>query len=149
MTSGGSVQLPAALAARQHDPAYDVPVPFACGDEALGAPVKKRVLQCALSRICGLCGRSLSWGVTFVGSAEEADANAFHFPPLHQACAEAALAVYPRLGIPVLGQEGPVDEWVLVVTGGFELVRPVSRQEDMRVSFTANSVTERRTVSAG
>ncbi len=149
MTSGGSVRLPAELAERQRDPAYDVPVPFACGDETLGAPVKKRVLQCALSRICGLCGRSLSWGVTFVGSLEEAGANAFHFPPLHQECAEAALDVYPRLGVPVLGQDAPLDEWVLVVTGGFELVRPASRQEDMRVTFTANSVTERRTVSAG
>ena len=28
-----------------------------------------------------------------------------------------------------------------MVTGGFELVRPASRQGDMRVWFTANSVT--------
>ncbi len=34
-----------------------------------------------------------------------------------------------------------------MVTGGFELVRPASRQEDMRVRFTANSVSERRTVA--
>ena len=73
---------------------YDVPVPFACGD-VLGPPVKKLVLQCALSRICGMCGRPLSWGAAFVGSPEEAEANAFHFPPLHQACADEALAPTP------------------------------------------------------
>ena len=143
----GVTVLPGPLAERPRDTTYDVPVPFACG-EALGAPVKKLVLQCALSRICGLCGRSLSWGVTFVGSPEEAEANAFHFPPLHEACADAALATYPRLGVPVLGQAVPLDTWALVVTGGFELVRPTSRGGDMRVHFTANAVSDRRTITS-
>jgi hypothetical protein len=139
--------LPRALAERPRDARYDVPVPFACGDDALGAPLKRRVLQCALSRVCGLCGRSLSWGVTFVGSPAEGEAGAFHFPPSHRECADAALLLYPRLGVPVLGQDAPLAEWALLVTGGFELVRPASRQEDMRVRFTANSVSERRTVA--
>ncbi len=139
--------LPPDLAERPRDATYDVPVPFVCGDDALGAPVKKRVLQCALSRICGLCGRSLSWGVTFVGSPAEGEAGSFHFPPSHRECAEAALVLYPRLGVPVLGQDVLLAEWAVVVTGGFELVRPASRQEDMRVRFTANSVSERRTVA--
>ena len=140
--------LPEPLADRPRDATYDVPVPFACG-EALGPPQKRLVLQCALSRICGLCGRSLSWGVTFVGSLEEATANAFHFPPLHEACAETALELYPRLGVAVLGHGVRVDEWALVVTGGFELVRPTSRDGDMRVHFSANSVSGRRTVTSG
>ena len=138
--------LPRDLAARPRDATYDVPVPFACGDEAIGVPLKKRVLQCALSRVCGMCGRSLSWGVTFVGSPAEDEAGAFHFPPSHRECAEAALQLYPRLGVPVLGQDAALEEWAVVVTGGFELVRPASRQGDMRVRFTANSVSERRTV---
>jgi hypothetical protein len=138
--------LPHDLAARPRDATYDVPVPFACGDEALGVPLKKRVLQCALSRVCGMCGRSLSWGVTFVGSAAEDEAGAFHFPPSHRECAQAALQLYPRLGVPVLGQDAALEEWAVVVTGGFELVRPAKRQGDMRVWFTANSVSERRTV---
>lgn len=142
-----TVVLPEGLAERPRDTTYGVPVPFACGADGIDVPLKRLVLQCALSRICGLCGRSLSWGVTFVGSPGEADANAFHFPPLHQACAAAALEVYPRLGVPVLGQADPLDEWALVVTGGFELVRPASRQGDMRVSFAANSISERRTVT--
>ncbi|QWZ07270.1 hypothetical protein KRR39_17625 [Nocardioides panacis] len=139
--------LPRALAERPRDATYDVPVPFACGDDALGAPLKRRVLQCALSRVCGLCGRSLSWGVTFVGSPAEGEAGAFLFPPSHRECAEAALLLYPRLGVPVLGQDAPLAEWAVLVTGGFELVRPASRQGDMRVRFTANSVSERRTVA--
>jgi hypothetical protein len=81
--------LPADLAERPHDLRYGVPVPFACqpddGTGDLGEVVKKRVVQCALSRICGLCGISLSYGVTFLGSPEEAEANLFHFPPLHRA----------------------------------------------------------------
>ena len=139
--------LPHPLAGRPRDSTYDVPVPFACGEE-LGPPVKRLVLQCALSRVCGMCGESLSWGVTFVGSPEEAEANAFHFPPLHETCADAALQVYPPLGVPVLGQPVPLDTWALVVTGGFELVRPASRGGDMRVHFTANAVSDRRIVSS-
>lgn len=140
--------LPADLADRPRDAASGVPLPFACGDETLGVPLKSRVVQCALSRVCGLCGRPLSWGVTFLGSVEEAELNTFHFPPLHQECADVALTVYPALREPVLGQTTVLPEWVRVVTGGFELVRPASRAGDMRMVFRMNSVTERRTVPA-
>lgn len=143
------MQLPAYLGERRRDTTHDVPVPFACGDDALGPPLKKRVLQCALSRVCGMCGRPLSWGATFVGSPEEAEENSFHFPPLHLDCAEAALELYPPLGMPVLGQDEVLPTWALVVTGGFELVRPVSRGGDMRVSFVTNSVSEQRQVTPG
>ena len=112
------------------------------GTVEIGRVVKKRAIRCALSRICGLCGISLEWGVTFVGSAEEAGANAFHYPPLHRGCAEAALRLYPALGEPVLGQLARVDTWALVVTGGFELERPASRHGDQRVAFHANAVSE-------
>ena len=87
--------------------------------------------------------------MTFVGSPEEADANAFHFPPLHPACAEAALAVYPRSASRCSGRRPVRTEWALVVTGGFELVRPASRAGRHAGGLHANSVTERRTVSAG
>ena len=145
-----SVSLPPDLAERPRDGRYDVPVPFVCeadGAVDLASVVKKRVVQCALSRICGLCGRSLSWGVTFLGSPAEAEANLFHFPPLHRSCAEAALAVYPALGVPVLGQQRVLTEWALVVTGGFELIRPASREGDMRMAFRPNSVSEDRRVA--
>ena len=62
------------LSERRHDLRHDVPVPFASDPHAgygvdhrqeptgpadLGAVVKARAIQCALSRICGLCGKSL------------------------------------------------------------------------------------------
>ena len=131
-------QLPPALAERPRDPSYDAPVPFACGDERLGDPLKKRVLQCAHS--------PLTWGTALVVSPGEAEAGSFHFPPLHLGCAELALTLYPALAVPVLGQDEPLTRWALVVTGVFELVRPASRQGDMRVSFTPSSVTESRLV---
>jgi hypothetical protein len=35
----------------------------------------------------------------------------------------------------------------MVVTGGFELIRPVSREGDMRVAFRPNSATEDRRIA--
>jgi hypothetical protein len=143
--------LPADLAARPRDEEHGVPVPFACEDEdgelGLGAPQKRRVVRCALSRVCGLCGESLGWPVAFLGSSAEADQNGFHFPPLHEACAEAALTLYPRLGPGTLGIDS--DQWVLVTTGGFEVERPADRYGDPRMVFRPNSVTDRRTGPAG
>ena len=144
--------VPADLADRTRDERYDVPVSFVSegedGSVDHSRVVKKRAVQCALSRICGLCGISLAWGVTFLGSPEEAEANAFHFPPLHLPCAEAALDLYPSLPVPVLGQSERLAAWVLVVTGGFELERPASRQGDPRVAFHPNAVTETRRYEA-
>ena len=134
--------MPADLAERPRDPARGVPVPFVCGDERLGPPLKSRVVQCALSRICPLCARSMSWGQTFLGSEEEADEGGFHFPPMHPDCAEVALRLHAPLPEPALGQSRPLSTWVRVVTGGFELVRPASRGGDMRMVFRPNSVTE-------
>ena len=66
-----TVPLPADLADRPADPRHGVPVPFVSdaedGTVQIGRIVKKRAIRCALSRICGLCGISLEWGVTFVG----------------------------------------------------------------------------------
>ena len=65
------------LSERRHDLRHDVPVPFASDPSAgygadhrerptgptdLGAVVKARAIQCALSRVCGLCGLSLATG---------------------------------------------------------------------------------------
>lgn len=141
--------LPADLADRPRWEEGGVPVPFACQDEDGGFDlrqvVKGRAIRCALSRVCGLCGISLGWPVAFLGSEPEAAADAFHFPPLHEACATAALRLYAPLGAGALGLEGPPEEWVLVTTGGFEIERPADRRGDQRVVFHPNSVVERRT----
>jgi hypothetical protein len=149
------------LSERRHDLKHNVPVPFASDRNAgyavdhrapkgradLGSVVNARAIQCALSRICGLCGLSLSGEPTFVGSEAEAEANTFRFPPMHAECVEYALATYPALGIPVLGQQIVLSEWEVVATGGFELERPERRGPDMHVSFHPNSVRDRWTVT--
>jgi hypothetical protein len=141
-------QLPAALADRPTDPTYGVPVPFACeradAPYSIGTLNRRRVIQCALSRICGMCGASLDNPVAFVGTAEDADRLAFRVPPLHRACAEAALELYPRLSGRVLGYPDRGSVWALVVTGGFELERP--QQRGGLVTFRPNSVTSDRRI---
>lgn len=152
------------LSERHHDLRHDVPVPFACDPNAgygfdkaatpgeradIGTVVNARAIQCALSRVCGLCGRSMTGPATFVGSASEADGDGFRFPAMHADCAEFALDAYPGLGVPVLGQQVVRDEWEVVLTGGFELERPARRGPDMHVRFHPNAVRERRTVTTG
>lgn len=122
------------------------PVPFACGTGEPGAPPsadtldKRRVTQCALSRVCGVCGAGLGRPIAFLGSDEEAGRMAFHFPPSHLECAEALLAAYDGVDAPVLGQPRPVEQWVLATTSGFEFVRPGREDVDKRPTFQPNSL---------
>jgi len=98
---------------------------FAWGD-SLDDLVGARVTQCALSRICGACGRPLGRPVAFVGTPSEVGRNAFHAPPLHVSCADDVLRER--------------DDWVLVTTAGFEFVRPGREDEDRRPTFEPNSL---------
>ena len=95
----------------------------------LGELVKRRVTQCALSRICGVCAESLGRPVVFVGTPEEIGRNAFHAPPLHRACADA-----------LLRDPGADPEWEIVETAGFEFVRPAKEDVDRRPTFQPNSL---------
>jgi hypothetical protein len=138
------------------DPEYGVRVPFACTADYAhggGGSVRRldhrRVPQCALSRVCGLCGESLGRPVAFVGTRLEADRNAFHFPPLHVACAETMLTAYADLPAGALGigdprepdADGtPHEPWTVVTTSGFEYVRPTTEQADRRPVFEPNSL---------
>jgi len=141
---------PRAFAELPLDEELGTPVPFACGT---GEPASarnldhERVTQCALSRICGVCGSGLGRPIAFLGSPEEEARNAFHFPPAHVECAEQLLAVYADVRGSVLGQTEPFDSWVIVTTGGFEYVR--SRREDLdrRATFEPNSLLDGRRIS--
>jgi hypothetical protein len=82
------------------------------------------VTQCALSRICGVCGETLGRPIAFLGTPEEQGRNAFHLPPMHVSCAEGART----------------DDQVLVSTSGFEFVRPSREDEDRRPTFQPNSI---------
>jgi hypothetical protein len=126
------------------DPELGVPVPFACLSAREVDP--RRLPQCALSRVCGICGAGLGRPIAFLGSREEAARNAFHFPPAHLGCAEALLAAYDGVGRAVLGQPEPLDAWALVTTAGFEYVRPGRDQVDRRPTFQPNSLLEERRV---
>lgn len=86
---------------------------------------KRWVTQCALSRICGVCGESLGRPIAFLGTAQEVGRNAFHLPPMHVTCARSL---------------GLRSETELVTTGGFEFVRPTSYDEDRRPTFQPNSL---------
>ena len=89
-------------------------------------PSRAWVTQCALSRICGECGDSLGRPVAFVGTVDERARNAFHLPPLHEACARA---VRDREAYDVV-----------VRTSGFEFVRPTRDDLDRSPRFEPNSL---------
>lgn len=134
------------------DPRSGLPVPFACGtaDDAGppgAAPTTasldhRRVTQCALSRVCGVCGAGLGRPIAFLGSAGERDRNAFHVPPAHLGCARALLAAYVDAPGPLLGHDPAPHPWVLVTTAGFEFVRPERGEVDQRATFRPNSLLE-------
>jgi hypothetical protein len=139
---------PRAFADLPRDPELGVPVPFACGtDDGYGGVAPsvrrldgRRVTQCALSRVCGVCGAGLGRPLTLIGSGHEEGRNAFHFPPSHLQCATELLDAVRGLDVAVLGQDEPVSEWVLVTTGGFEFVRPAREDVDRRPTFQPNSL---------
>lgn len=134
------------------DPELGVPVPFAAGtdvgygDRPAGSPLsardldKRRVTQCALSRICGVCGAGLGRPLAFLGSRRELDRMAFHFPASHLECAEALLAAYTAVTEPLLGQDTGPSDWVVVTTASFEFVRPGKEDLDRRPVFQPNGL---------
>ena len=151
---------PRSFAQLPRDAELDVPVPFACGspdpyaDPDAPSPSvreldKRRVTQCALSRVCGVCGSGLGRPIAFLGSADEVGRNAFHFPPSHVGCAEAALAVWGEGDSAALGHPSPPEGWALVTTSGFEYIRPSGESEDRRAVFSPNSVIETRSYGTG
>jgi hypothetical protein len=121
------------------DPAYGVPGPFACGYDdgraSLALLNKARVTQCALSRVCGVCGSGLDRPIAFVGTAAEDARNAFHFPPLHPGCADALAAALQEHDVPVPGQESAAEP-VLLTCSAFEFVRPSAADLDRRPVFS-------------
>lgn len=92
-----------------------------------GRLLRARVVECALGRVCGGCGRPLGRPIAFVGDADERARNAFHLPPLHVACAATL-------------QRQPGAPGELVTTAGFEFVRPTRDDPDPEPRFVPNSL---------
>jgi hypothetical protein len=144
--------LPAALADRPVDDEHGLPIPFVNtyddGTHDFRAPNRRRSIQCALSRLCGMCGLSLEYDIAFLGGPKAAESHSFTDPPMHVACAEAALQLCPHLAAHTTPPEqragGDAEgkrrlrpgvttadlfagdrpsEWVLFITHNFEIER--------------------------
>jgi hypothetical protein len=134
---------PRSVTELDRDPELGIPVPFACGVAPYGAHQVpsarsldgRRITQCALSRVCGVCGATLGRPLAFLGSRAEADRNAFHFPACHLECARSLRTAVEPLATPVLGHDEPVEEWVLTTTAAFEFVRASREDLDRRPTF--------------
>lgn len=117
-------------------------VPFACQDEDgvvdHSVVVKRQAIRCALSRVCGVCGETLTRPIAFLGPEDEALDGLFTFPPTHETCAQEALERFAPFGAGVLGQDVAPRRWALVTTAGFDLVRPTTHGGPVR--FRPNSV---------
>ncbi|MGN6161737.1 MAG: hypothetical protein ACTHOG_08555 [Marmoricola sp.] len=91
-----------------------------------GVLTRRKVVQCALSRVCGACGRPLGRPIVFLGTPEESAREEFHLPPLHADCVARVSAVAPP-------------DWEVVRTAGFEFVRPTRDDRDQAPRFVPNS----------
>jgi hypothetical protein len=87
-----------------------------------------------------VCGSALGRPIAFLGSADEADRNAFHFPPCHLECARAMLEAVAEVQVPVLGLVVARPAWVLTTTAAFEFVRPSRGDADPRPTFQPHEV---------
>ena len=110
------------LSERRHDLRHDVPVPFASdpfagygvdhrqeptGPADLGAVVKARAIQCALSRICALCGLSLRDRPSahdLRGLGRRGRGEHVRLPADARGLCGPRAGDLPALGVPVLGQ---------------------------------------------
>ena len=97
-----AADLPPTLRDRPFDHDRGWPVPFVHeyddGTYDLDHLNPKRVTQCALSRVCAMCAQTLSFPLAFLGDEEEARTRTYAYPPMHEACAQAALRLYPPRG---------------------------------------------------
>src|SRR6195952_1681528 len=99
--SENQVSLPSRLADRPVDDEHGLPIPFVNtyddGTHDFRTPNRRRSIQCALSRLCGMCGLSLEYDIAFLGGPKAAESRSFTDPPMHVACAEASLELCPHL----------------------------------------------------
>lgn len=85
---------------------------------------RRRVVQCALSRVCAVCGLPLGRPIAFLGEVAEVASNGFRLPPMHPTCAESSQTA----------------DLQVVRTGGFEFVRPGGHDADRQPRFVPNSL---------
>ncbi|MFB7126229.1 hypothetical protein [Kitasatospora sp. NPDC056273] len=140
MTSKDLPDLPPALAARPRDEKRGLPIPVVNMHD--GGVVDfvtlngTAALRLALAKQCSLCDEPLAGPVAFLGGPMSAEAGHYSDPPMHEACAQAALTLCPHIArpharragerrvaedasIPVGFTEEKPEEWVLVIASGY------------------------------
>ncbi len=172
--SGVPADIPRTLAERPLDDEYGLPIPFVYeyddGSHEFGTINRRRSIQCALSRLCGMCGAPLEYDIAFLGGPKAAETRSYTDPPMHVGCAEAALQLCPHLHrhttppaertgdeseprrrlrrgvttVDLFTADRPA-EWVLYLTHNFEIERATAEGGGLVLVFHPGaSFTERR-----
>jgi hypothetical protein len=167
MNSSSYGAIPARLAERPVDDESGLPIPFVNsydnGAHDFRVVNSRRSIQCALSRLCGMCGISLEYDIAFLGGPKAAESRSFTHPPMHVACAQAALELCPHLArhaTPPSDRDGDSDgrrrlrpgvttadlfagdrpsEWVMYVTHNFEIERATAESGALVLVFHPGS----------
>jgi hypothetical protein len=116
-------------------PVRGLPIPYSSGRDPAGTgrfgvndPAAK--LACGLLRLCGVCGRPLGGGeIVFLAQAAQVPHRpVFTDPPMHEACAGAAMSLCPRIARPRAAGR----PWLMWVTTAYELVPGRKAAADFR-----------------
>ncbi len=133
-------QLPYGLSTRPVDPRRGLPIPavnaYPDGEVDFISINGAKAMELAVRGRCGLCGLPMSGRAAFLGGPKAAEAGLYSDPPMHEACAEAALTLCPHIARPHarraserrrehdathavgFSDEKP-SEWVLLVCDGY------------------------------
>jgi hypothetical protein len=100
------IEIPMMLRTRPKD-RRGFPIPFSAFIDSAGKPQftitdPRRLAECMGKKLCGLCGRRLTYGLWFVGGERcfTHEMGAFIDPPMHEECARYAIRVCPFLAAP-------------------------------------------------
>ncbi|WP_406205372.1 hypothetical protein OH807_30740 [Kitasatospora sp. NBC_01560] len=132
--------MPPGLAARPRDERRGLPIP-AVNEQPDGTAdfvsINGQVaLNLAVKGCCSLCTLRLEGPAAFLGGPRAADAGWYSDPPMHEACAQAALLLCPHMAhqharrasagrtpagtaVPVGFSEAKPDEWVMVLAADY------------------------------
>ena len=134
-------------------PVRGLPIPFSSGtDPETGAGQFGRndplaVMLCAARGLCGICGNPVGDNVVFlVRDTRPMDLFALVFadPPNHEACAERAMRLCPRIRGPRPGERG----WLLIVADSCTPGPPPEGANGL-VGFTPGTVMQIRVFAYG
>ena len=95
--------MPVDLAARPMNIHWKLPIPFTAeapdGTHSFVAIDATRVVECAMKRLCGACGKPLDYWIAFIGGPISAETRRYADPPMHVACAEAVMTLCPHIAL--------------------------------------------------